>query len=507
MFFVCAAPQDRGSEGMTIVQNQAAWEVNSRRRGGPAAIGACLPKLGMLETEQLTKIAFMEDPADRARHAARVSKMMRGFGHTGTESAGRQRRRKLLDIIETFVRMPPVTIEVPRIVWRDLYDAAGSIAAMNIDWDSRCGPLIAASNDHLKCRIGWTAARKNLRRLAEYGLIIPYCLAGNGKRFLGSRDSLDRSDASGWSLAPLLVLEDYLTQLAATEKALAEQNLILPKEIRKATSSAYRLLRPFEQGHPWADKARKKLDAIAAARRIYQRRKGSMDAIGVLGRLAEVAMRLLDRLSERISLGEIASLTPSGDTTVPRDDHHQYSPEEALESVYGLAEGACRQEPDDIQTTPDADRLKEETVEAHHNALVSADTNDVYGIQRSGFVWAEASALFPFIDGMVEIARRPGLTELHAVARVCQIGQATAARASAMLGTEIALLCALITGHHLASGEIRKTPDAYMQALMRRACSGELNLGHTLLGRRKAVFGQGDTRASNMRISVRSSMH
>jgi len=492
---------------MTIVQNQAAWEVNSRRRGGPAAIGACLPKLGMLETEQLTKIAFMEDPADRARHAARVSKMMRGFGHTGTESAGRQRRRKLLDIIETFVRMPPVTIDVPRIVWRDLYDAAASIAAMNIDWDSRCGPLIAASNDHLKCRIGWTAARKNIRRLAEYGLIIPYCLAGNGKRFLGSRDSLDRSDASGWSLAPLLLLEDYLTQLAATEMALAEQNLILPKEIRKATSSAYRLLRPFEQGHPWADKARKKLDAIAAARRIYQRRKGSMDAIGVLGRLAEVATRLLDRLSERISLGEIASLTPSGDTTVPRDDHHQYSPEEALESVYGLAEGACRQEPDDIQTTPDADRLKEETVEAHHNALVSADTNDVYGIQRSGFVWAEASALFPFIDGMVEIARRPGLTELHAVARVCQIGQATAARASAMLGTEIALLCALITGHHLASGEIRKTPDAYMQALMRRARSGELNLGHTLLGRRKAVFGQGDTRASNMRISIRSSMH
>jgi replication initiation protein RepC len=492
---------------MTIVQNQAAWEVNSRRRGRPAAIGACLPNLGMLETDQLTKITFMEDPADRARHAARVSKMMRGFGHTGTENAGRQRRRKLLDIIETFARMPPVTIDVPRIVWRDLYDAAASIAAMNIDWDSRCGPLIAASNDQLKFRIGWTAARKNIRRLAEYGLIIPHCLAGNGKRFLGSRDSEERSDASAWSLAPLLLLEDYLTQLAATEKALAEQNLILPKEIRKATSSAYRLLRPFEQGHPWADKARKKLDAIAAARRTYQRRKGSVDAIGVLGRLAEVATRLLDRLSERISLGEIASLTPSRDTRVRWDDHHQYSPQEALESVYGLAEGACRQEPDDIRTTPDADRLKEETVEAHHNALVSADTNDVYGIQRSGFVWAEAPALFPFIDGMVEIGRRPGLTELHEVARVCQIGQATAARASATLGTGIALLCALITGHHLANGQIRKTPDAYMQALVRRARSGELNLGHTLLGRRKAVFGQGDTRASNMRISIRSSLH
>jgi hypothetical protein len=46
-----------------------------------------------------------------------------------------------------------------------------------------------------------------------------------------------------------------------------------------------------------------------------------------------------------------------------------------------------------------------------------------------------------------------------------------------------------------------------MQALVRRARSGELNLGHTLLGRRKAVFGQGDTRASKMRTSLRSSLH
>ena len=232
-----------------------------------------------------------------------------------------------------------------------------------------------------------------------------------------------------------------------------------------------------------------------------------MDAIAVLGRLVEVATRLLDRLSERISLDDIASLTPSGDTRVRRDGHHQYSPEEALESVYGLAEGTCRREPDDVRTTPDADRVKKETADAYQNAQVSADANDVYGSHRSGFVWAEAPALFPFIDGMVEIGTRPGLTELHEVARVCQIGQATAARASATLGTGIALLCALITGHHLANGQIRKTPDAYMQALVRRARSGELNLGHTLLGRRKAVFGQGDTRASNMRISVRSSLH
>ena len=43
-------------------------------------------------------------------------------------------------------------------------------------------------------------------------------------------------------------------------------------------------------------------------------------------------------------------------------------------------------------------------------------------------------------------------------------------------------------------------------ALVRRARRGELNLGHTLLGRRKAVFGQRDTRASKKRISLRSSL-
>ena len=90
--------------------------------------------------------------------------------------------------------------------------------------------------------------------------------------------------------APSLVLisGNAPDQWVVEDCALAAQNLILPNEIRRATSSAYRLLRPFEQGHPWADKARKKLDAIAAARRTYQRRKGSLDAIAVLGRLAEV---------------------------------------------------------------------------------------------------------------------------------------------------------------------------------------------------------------------------
>ena len=77
-----------------------------------------------------------------------------------------------------------------------------------------------------------------------------------------------------------------------------------------------------------------------------------------------------------------------------------------------------------------------------------------------------------------------------------QISQSTAARASGKLGTDAAILCVLITAYHLHAGEIRKTPDAYMAALVKRAATGELNIGHTLFGRREAIFGRRETKAT-----------
>ena len=109
---------------------------------------------------------------------------------------------------------------------------------------------------------------------------------------------------------------------------------------------------------------------------------------------------------------------------------------------------------------------------------------------------SEAPALFQFIDGLIAIPDRPGLDELHTLARLSQIGQATAARASGRIGTEAAILCVLITAHHLHAGEIRKTPDAYMAALVKRAAIGELNIGHTLFGRREAIYGRRETKSS-----------
>lgn len=68
-------------------------------------------------------------------------------------------------------------------------------------------------------------------------------------------------------------------------------------------------------------------------------------------------------------------------------------------------------------------------------------------------------------------------------------------------------VCALITGQHLANGEIRKTADAYMAALIKRARTGELNLGHSLFGRRQAIYGKRDQNASNRVNDMQRSTH
>tara|TARA_B100000678_G_scaffold265555_1_gene249768 strand:- start:6818 stop:8284 length:1467 start_codon:yes stop_codon:yes gene_type:complete len=477
---------------MSIAQTQAGGREPRGARSEPTAIGALLGNLPRMEADQLGRIEHVPHAAEQARHSAQVHTMMRQFPLVGDELVGKRRKQRILDVIETFSRRPPVTVDVPPIVWTYLYAVGAKIAAQNVDWDSECGPLIAASNAHLKRAIGWNAARNNLARLAEYGLVVPYCLAGNGKRYLGSRSKGETPDASGWSLAPLLLLEDYLVELEQVEDMLADQHMILPKEIRRSTSSAYRLLRAFEGPSAEADRARKKLDAIAAARRTFQRRKASLEAVSVLRRLSQTAERHLERITQRLAGGKTGQLTDENDTRVQPNQHHLYSPNSIPVPVDGLAE---RRSGDEI-AIPSNSAKGESSEKEEGKEWDRSDVEDPYGIERSGFHWDETPTLFPFISGLVDFDGHPGLDELHAVARMSRIAQPTAARASGQLGTQVALLCALITGHHLFEGEIRKTPDAYMNALVKRARNGELNIGHTLFGRREAVFGRRDTKAS-----------
>ena len=474
---------------MSIASSQG---VDTARRG-LSPIGDLLGALPSFEGGQLDAIEHLPGECDRARYNARITIMMEQFPDCGRKPVGRKRRRALLDILETFARQAPISVNVPPIVWKYLHVASAKICARDADWDSKKGPLIAASNDHLRLVLGWNAARTNLARLAEYGFAVPYCLAANGKRYLGAGDDGRLDDASGWSLGPLLLLEDYLVELAGTEEQLRRQHVELPRRIRRATAAAYRIVRAFEH-ETWAETARKKLAAIAEGRRLYGRRRVSVDAIRRLERLADASERLIERLVRLVSCEHRQLLTEASDTRVQLEQHHQYSPDSALVSVDGLAE---RRSGDVV--SPTSEPALEEKGSGKNHSFQSPrieDDEDPFGIERSGFSWSEAPALFPFIDGLIEFPERPGLDQLHALARMSQIGHATAARASGRIGTEAAILCVLITAHHLHAGEIRKTPDAYMAALVKRAAIGELNIGHTLFGRREAIYGRRETKSS-----------
>ena len=365
---------------MSITNSQG----GTGQRRGLSLLGDLLGTLPGYEGIELDAIEHLPSEADRARYSAKIALMMQQFPEQGRKPTGRQRRRALLDILETFASQAPVSVAVPPIVWKYLHLAGAKICARDADWDSAKGPLIAASNDHLRRVLGWNAARTNIAKLAEYGFAVPYCLAGNGKRYLGGDGDGGTEDASGWSLGPLLLLETYISQLAEREDGLRRQHVEFPRRIKRATSAAYRIVRAFEQ----------------------------------------------------------------------------------------------------------------EEARGNRRCASTLRPTDPFGIERSGFSWSEAPALFQFIDGLIAIPDRPGLDELHTLARLSQIGQATAARASGRIGTEAAILCVLITAHHLHAGEIRKTPDAYMAALVKRAAIGELNIGHTLFGRREAIYGRRETKSS-----------
>ena len=218
---------------MSIAQTQSAT------RGEPAAFGDLLANAVRCNVDGLGGIAKLETEKERAEHAAYVTALMKSFGGASQSEIGRKRRWKILNILEEFVAHPPVTVPITKAVWRDLHAAAAKITAKDIDWDSPSGPLIGASNATLKNKLGWTAPRQNIGRIAEFGLVVPYHLMGNGKRFITRDASGQIERASAWSLAPLLTLDDYLEELAERERLLRAQHLELPKRITAATSAAY----------------------------------------------------------------------------------------------------------------------------------------------------------------------------------------------------------------------------------------------------------------------------
>lgn len=120
-----------------------------------------------------------------------------------------------------------------------------------------------------------------------------------------------------------------------------------------------------------------------------------------------------------------------------------------------------------------------------HQSFQDSEREDAFGIVRSGFTWSEAPHLFPFHAGMIDIARGPVNGTVEVLARLIGVSAVTAASAERRIGRDAATICLLMTGQHHADGMILKTPEAYLRGIIRKAGAGELNIGHSLFGRRE----------------------
>jgi len=70
------------------------------------------------------------------------------------------------------------------------------------------------------------------------------------------------------------------------------------------------------------------------------------------------------------------------------------------------------------------------------------------------------------------------------------------------MGDDCAAIALMITGQHLADGEIRATPESYFRGMIARDRRGELNIGHTLFGRREIIGSLRPERPKPKRASV-----
>ena len=109
---------------------------------------------------------------------------------------------------------------------------------------------------------------------------------------------------------------------------------------------------------------------------------------------------------------------------------------------------------------------------------------DQFGIVRSGFSWSEAPALFPWAAELHDGAA-PTAEKLQQISRFTGISGPSVGRAIELVGMEVAMLCVLITGQHHSEGQVQRTPEVYFRGMLKRAKDCDLNIGHTLFGRRE----------------------
>lgn len=451
---------------------------NGYRRGEETAIGDLLGTLPSMPVEQLDMIERMDTAAEQLAYAAMVERIMADRPECGSRAAGERVRDRVRMVLQRFSRKAPVSLPVSSIRWRNLLCLVNRVCANEWDWDARSGPIIGSSNIVLETVFERGKPRDVLAELQAWGFIIPYQQTGNGKRFYAKGNDRLASRGAGYSLAPLVLLVDYLEQVETEEEALEEENVTIPRAIRDELGQVYAIARELGD-HDWASSAYEEAKTISAERKKVLDRARSAGKLQELRQLLSQAQDLLINLRSHIAqLPEFDELREKIGTRTTLNRHHHKNNHPNSLSVSGLAKKRSGDRSANTSEAPasgEVGNLKERP----------SDRDDPFGIERVGFKWREVPSLFPHISGLVDFSSEVDSRTLQQICRASAISDATCGRAYEQLGLKGAIISALITGQHAADGAILKSADVYLRGMMKRGRQGDLNLGNSIFGRRE----------------------
>jgi replication initiation protein RepC len=474
---VCAAPRMTRKRTMNLAQlspGSGRRTSSSTPYCGVRLADALksLPSPRLQESD--LQVCSLSSEQERAAHAAFVAALMRERAPLGSAAEGELLRRRVIRVLGQFRDQGTITLPPSKKTWERLHILA-RMCASAADWTSQTGPIVGASNAVLEVKLDSTNVRRDLRDMARCGLIVPFCPKGNGHRFYVPARKGKAAIGAGWSLAPLVLMIDHLEAVAATEAELREMRVALPAEIKSYLNTMRSLLAPFVDAHMWAQALAQKVEKLADRRRDTPR-----SSLPEMRKILEDTLALHDQLQHAVIVHSRA-VPPEGELSTTPDEnvHRKYNRNQTLRCKVGLAEGRNREATQDLEASS--------KTQAEQNKSGALQADDAFGIKRSGFTWDETASLFPFTEGFIALPSSPTIASAQALARAVGVADATVISAAQALGLEAAMLCVLLTGQHACDGEILRSPDIYMRALIERAGRGDLNLGNSLFGRRSKI--------------------
>ncbi len=457
---------------MSIASDQPQSAARSSGRSTPNGARPLSDLLRPIEApcEADWPILVLETPSERAAWASTVYSTLRC--QSRRPEHGKAMRNRVFKVLSILAEHGTVTHPMPPVLWRRLFQLA-KLCAHEADWASATGPLMGASNAKLELET-WdrSNARRTLRELSRWGLIVPFCPKGNGHR--NYRPGATGPQGSGWSLAPLLLMIDTLESIAVDELELKKQRIELPRKIQSVIYAIAAIVKPFADEACWAALAVQKLDVLRADRRNAS--KGSIERLEHVLSNASALLEAVERDAMKYHLGADGGKKMSSrpDTGV----HPQYN--DSSES--SVRNGNQGERSGNRRVGPEPRRK----VSLSESYFDDRGANDAFGIERSGFQWQEAPHLFPFHVGMIQLDQGPTAGSAEILGRLIGVSPFTVSAAERRLGREAAVVCLLMTGQLLSEGAIVKTTEAYMRGIVRKAAMGELNIGHSLFGRRES---------------------